>query len=201
MNPRKHIMIPALTAALLCCTACGTKTPPESEAHEQSSEIQIRTTIPLLEPEPAESSEAAEADSTTEAIIVHEPEQPVQAPETGTPQMLHVSGNFTATVRKLIPDYVSDPDTPRAAVVTLFQDGPFVLQLDEQICAQLQEDTTYTFIIGEQDAELPPSEYTNGGYVQESALILRHIHVTDFREPTDEEYGLECWRVTCAPAS
>lgn len=199
---KKLILIPALTAALLCCAACGTKTtPPESEAPEQRSEIQIQTTIPLSEPEPAESSEAEESDSANDAVVVQVHEQGTPDPETGTPQMLHVSGDFTATVRKLIPDYVSDPDTPRAAVVTLFQDGPFVLQLDEQICSQLQEDTTYTFIIGEQDAELPPSEYTNGGYVQESALILRHIHVTDFREPTDEEYGLECWRVTCAPAS
>ena len=198
---KKLILIPALTAALLCCTACGTKTPPESEAPEQHSEIPTITTIPLSEPEPAESSEAEESDSANDAVVVQVHEQGTPDTESGTVQMMHVSGDFTATVRKLIPDYVSDPDTPRAAVVTLFQDGPFVLQLDEQICAQLQEDTTYTFIIGEQDAELLPSEYTNGGYVQESALILRHIHVTDFREPTDEEYGLECWRVTCAPAS
>ena len=199
---KKFILIPALTVALLCCTACGTTTtPPESEAPEQHSEIPTITTIPLSKPEPAESSEAEESDSANDAVVVQVHEQGTPDPETGTPQMMHVSGDFTATVRKLIPDYVSDPDTPRAAVVTLFQDGPFVLQLDEQICAQLQEDTTYTFIIGEQDAELPPSEYTSDGSVQDAALILWHIHVTDFREPTDEEYGLECWRVTCAPAS
>ena len=35
-----------------------------------------------------------------------------------------VSGTFAARVRDLIPDYVLDSETPRVAVVTLFQSGP-----------------------------------------------------------------------------
>ena len=106
-----------------------------------------------------------------------------------------VSGSFTATVRALIPDYVADSVTPRAAVVTLFQDGSFVLKLDEEICSQLEEGETYTFIVPEQSIFLSDEELYDSGIVSADELMLRHIYVTDFRTPTDDEYGLECWRV------
>ena len=108
-----------------------------------------------------------------------------------------VSGDFTATVRELIPDYVYDSETPRAAVVTLFQDGPFVLRLNEELCSKLEEGEAYTFIIDEQEADLPDNDFDDSGYVSWDALAVRRISVTDIRTPTEDEYGLECWRVSC----
>lgn len=108
---------------------------------------------------------------------------------------VEVSGSFTATVRALIPDYVTDSVTPQAAVVTLFQDGPFVLKLNETICSQLEEGETYTFIVPKQSVSLSDTELREEGLVDSDALLLRHISVRDFREPTDDEYGLVCWRV------
>lgn len=106
-----------------------------------------------------------------------------------------VSGDFTATVRALIPDYVADGETPRAAVVTLFQDGPFVLRLDETMCAKLKSGESYTFIVEEQSATLAAEQCWDDGTVDPAALMLGCFSVADFRTPTEEEYGLECWRV------
>lgn len=108
---------------------------------------------------------------------------------------VEVSGSFTATVRALIPDYVMDSVTPRAAVVTLFQDEPFVLKLNETICSQLEEGETYTFLVPKQSVFLSDAELYDDGVVSSDALLLRHISVRDFRVPTDDEYGLVCWRV------
>lgn len=103
-----------------------------------------------------------------------------------------VSGSFTASVRALIPDYVADSATPRAAVVTLFQDGPFVLKLNEEICSQLEEGESYTFIVPEQSIFLSSEKLNDSGIVSWDELLLRHIYVTDFRTPTDDEYGMNC---------
>ena len=106
-----------------------------------------------------------------------------------------VYGDFTATVREVIPDYVYDGVTPRAAVVTLFQDGPFVLQLNETMCQEIEAGETYAFLIDEQEVLLPDSELYEGGEVSWKALAVRNISVTDFRTPVEEEYGLSSWRV------
>lgn len=107
-----------------------------------------------------------------------------------------VSGSFTVTVRELIPDYLADSITPRAAVVTFFQDGPFVLKLDEAICQELAAGEAFTFLVEEQKVDLPENELGDGGYVSQDALFLRHIAVTGVRAATEEELGLDGWRVT-----
>lgn len=184
----------ALTAALVCLTGCGRQgpTPKPDESVRGAVSVSIPDD-PTLE------------NTADDLVVAQEPEQQQAAPEDpdayAKTVACTVSGSFTATVRKLIPDYVTDPDTPRAAVVTLFQDGPFVINLDETLCAKLQEDKTYTFIIGEQDAELHQWEYTNGGFVNETALKEQVIRITDVREATDDEYGLEGMRIECAPKS
>ncbi|MBR3419831.1 MAG: hypothetical protein IKG82_14180 [Oscillospiraceae bacterium] len=181
----------ALTALLVCLTGCGKQGPTPKPDDSVRGAVQVNipddpvTALPDDDPAAAGTPDAQPAAEDPDAYA-----QPVPSV---------VSGSFTATVRKLIPDYVSDAETPRAAVVTLFQDGPFVIQLDEHLCTKLQEDKTYTFIVGKQDAELCQWEYTNGGFVQQIALIEQKIRVTDVREATEDEYGLECWRVECGP--
>lgn len=111
---------------------------------------------------------------------------------------VRVSGSFTVTVRELIPDYVADSITPRAAVVTFFQDGPFVLKLDEAVCQELTAGEAYTFLVEEQEVALPENELLDGGVVSQNALLLRHISVTGVRAATEEELGLDGWRVSYA---
>ena len=184
----------ALTAALACLTGCGRQGP------NPKPDESVRSAVSVSIPGDPTAENAAD-----DFVVAQEPEQQQAAPADpdayAQPVACTVSGSFTATVRKLIPDYVTDPDTPRAAVVTLFQEGPFVITLDEELCAKLQEDKTFTFIIGEQDAELHQWEYSNGGFVNETALKEHDIRITDVREATDEEYGLEGMRIECAPKS
>ena len=107
-----------------------------------------------------------------------------------------VYGDFTATVRDLIPDYIAGQETARAALITFFQDTPFVIILDKDICEELEIGETYTFIVDEQEAYLPYGyEFFDNGEVSREALILKHIWVTGFRAPVEEEYGLKGWRV------
>ena len=111
-----------------------------------------------------------------------------------------VYGDFTATVRELIPDYVYDSETPRAAVITLFQSGPVVLNLNglnEEAFEKIEAGETYTFIVEEQEACLLYGEFDDDGNVDSTSLAGGRIWVNDFREPAEEEYGLNCWRVYC----
>ncbi len=105
-----------------------------------------------------------------------------------------VSGDFTATVRAVMSDYVSDPQN-RTAVVTLFQDMPFVLRLNPEICAKLKVDESYTFIVASQEAEIYAGQFLDENTVSSDALRLNCFSVSDVREVEEDEYGLQCWRV------
>lgn len=106
-----------------------------------------------------------------------------------------VSGSFTATVRELIPDYVTDSQTPRAAVVTFFQDGPFVLKLDEAICKELETGETYTFTVDAQEAVLLQDMLDDEGLVSPDTVLVGKISVTGFHKAEEEESGLSGWNV------
>ena len=78
-----------------------------------------------------------------------------------------VSGTFAARVRDLIPDYVLDSETPRVAVVTLFQSGPFTLQVGD-LAQELEIGGTYVFEIEpREDLEItaPETGYLTGRVV------------------------------------
>jgi hypothetical protein len=193
---QKQLVLLTAAALLWACTAC---TPESTQPSESKSESAPEQTSEFTEP-----GQPDVAVQETEPSITSEPEiQDAPVGQTAAEPMNYlVSGDFTATVRKLIPDYVFDGETPRAAVVTLFQDAPFVLSLSPEICAELQEGETYTFLVEEQEAmlwpnELWPNENNEDGMLSEDALILHHVTVSDFRTPEEEEYGLNCWRVAC----
>ena len=46
-----------------------------------------------------------------------------------TIQPMQIEGSFVAKVRGVLPDYVLDDTTPCYAVVTMFQDGPFLIRM------------------------------------------------------------------------
>ena len=110
------------------------------------------------------------------------------------PETLRVTlrGDFTATVRHVIPDYVSDNSTPRAVVATQFQDGPFVLYVGD-LAPQLEEGKTYVFeIVPQEDLEVTREEYEQGVFSAEEAVVQYRLRVSGFRAAQEEDYGLEC---------
>lgn len=99
-----------------------------------------------------------------------------------------VSGSFTVTVRGVIPDYVVDEE-PRIAIVTEFQDYPFLLTVGDEIGRQLEEGKAYVFTMEPMEVELVrwnPEQKR----VDVTPSELNGIKVIDFRPATEEEIGL-----------
>ena len=97
-----------------------------------------------------------------------------------------LKGNFTATVRALIPDYVSDDQTPRIAVVTLFQSTPFTIY-SGSFTERLKVGETYVFEIKEKTVEVSTEEYERNFPAPEGMLLW----VSDFREAEESDCGLD----------
>ena len=113
-----------------------------------------------------------------------------QAPDTVEAR---VRGSFTATVRALIPDYVSDGETPRMALVTLFQSTPFTLfGVDTD---RLETGETYVFEV-EMDRfqNITREEYESGSLLTpEIILPMYHpyIRISGFRPAEERDCGLD----------
>ncbi len=116
--------------------------------------------------------------------------------KTGTPSKLinvRVWGSFTATVRALTEDYCTMPGNT-CAVVTLFQDMPFVLYLNEDLCKKLTVGNSYTFVI-DTETELPADLLQDDHSVSSDVCRLNLVRASDVRVPKDDEGGLNCWNV------
>ena len=123
------------------------------------------------------------------------PPAPQPQQQTAAKRTVSVSGSFTVTVRALIPDYLTDSTTPRAAVVTLYQGEPVVLRLNDTVCSRLTVGQSYTFLVTEQSVSMETSLLNSDGSVSRDALAKRSFHLSNFRAATEEEFGLNCWRV------
>lgn len=116
--------------------------------------------------------------------------QQEKSPDTVT---VKVTGEFTATVRALIPDYVTDDETPRMAVVTLFQSTPFTLfGVDAD---RLEVGETYVFEV-EMDRcqDITREEYESGSLLTpEIILPMYHpyIRISGFRLAEEKDCGLD----------
>ena len=104
-----------------------------------------------------------------------------------------VKGSFTATVRALIPDYVSDGETPRMALVTLFQSTPFTLfGVDTD---RLEAGETYVFEVEmNQCQDITREEYESGSLLTpEIILPMYHpyIRISGFRPAEESDCGLD----------
>lgn len=109
-----------------------------------------------------------------------------------------ISGDFTATVRRIMPDYFIDTETNRCAVVTLFQDAPFCLLLEPEQCEQITEDTTYTFVLAETDVLPVDTNYLwADGWLSSDYLRTHTVSIAEIRLPEEGEGGMEssrlCW--------
>lgn len=101
-----------------------------------------------------------------------------------------ISGTFTATVRDLIPDYVSDDKTPLMAVVTLFQSTPFTIYTGA-ITEQLEIGETYVFEIKPKAVEITPEEYEANAPYPEVVFPKYNIALSGFRESAESDWGLD----------
>lgn len=110
------------------------------------------------------------------------------APE--APARVNITGEFTATVRELIPDYTLDAETPNVAVLTQFQDGPFTVFVGE-LAAELEVGKTYNFaIVPEEDVEIAPEDYAAGVPSPEVAVPLYRLRIAGASLAGEEDMGL-----------
>lgn len=111
--------------------------------------------------------------------------------ETSDKMLVRISGDFTATVRHLIPDYVLDGTTPQMAVVTLFQDCPFTLHVGD-LAEQLEEGETYVFEIAPKEGvEITAEQYEHGVPFADVAISQYGLRVSGFRVAEESDYGLD----------
>lgn len=101
-----------------------------------------------------------------------------------------ISGHFTAMVRKRIPNYTLDSITPRAVVITFFQNGPTILSVGE-LADELEEGEVYVFEIEPKSAEIPVEEYEEGIPSPEEAIRRYGLQISDIRVTGEDDYGLE----------
>lgn len=102
-----------------------------------------------------------------------------------------IEGSFTVTVRELIPDYCYDESTLNCAVVTYFQDEPFIIYVGNDASEILEVGKQYTFTIqpksiGEIEESLVGKELT---YLEAQAFYGR-IDFENIKEATEDELGL-----------
>ena len=109
-------------------------------------------------------------------------------------QEVKISGQFTATVRVLMPDYLNDYDTIRAAVVQGFQSTPSFIMTQPDTLKPLREGEQYTFILKEQTVYMDPTDLFDGEFSIEG-LAGMYIEFSEVRAPKDGEGGLDSDRL------
>ena len=212
---KNMILSALLLSAVLLCTGCARQT--GSSAADETSAVTEQTDTA---PETASLTEALESADTTvtdaEALPVltdaptvsEEAEKPVTDPpaqddngEASPFESVMIEGQFTATVRAKMPDYVSDEETVQAAVLQLFQDIPFFIRLTPEICDQIEVGETYVFHIPEQELTTEKTNLFDGNLLSPDAVIRSYATIDSVRAPQENEYGLDTWNVTYQPVS
>ena len=125
-----------------------------------------------------------------DALLAEAELQELQAQEAAPSTVsvkVKLKGDFTATVRALIPDYVTDGETPRMAVVTLFQSTPFTIYTGG-LTEQLETGETYVFEVKEETVEVSPEEYKRGFPDPEE---MRLLWISGFRPAEEKDCGLD----------
>ena len=104
-----------------------------------------------------------------------------------------VTGEFTATVRSLIPDYETDDETPRMAVVTLFQSTPFTIYTGE-LTKHLEEGETYVFEVEMSRYDIiTRQEYESGTLLNPEVAFSMYpsLYISNFRPAEESDWGLD----------
>ena len=108
-----------------------------------------------------------------------------------------VQGSFTATVHALIPDYETDYETPRTAVVTLFQSTPFTIDTMD-LTQFLEEGKTYVFEVEMSRCDIiARKEYESGTLLKPEVVFFMYpgLYVSNFRLAEEKDCGLDSVRL------
>lgn len=100
-----------------------------------------------------------------------------------------ISGGFVATVHGIIPDYSISEDIPMMAVVSTFQDSPFVIRVGE-LAEKLEAGETYVFEINEQEHQMTRVEYDKGAPSADVAAEMYSLSVSSASPAGEEDWGL-----------
>jgi len=105
-----------------------------------------------------------------------------------------VTGEFTATVRSLIPDYETDDETPYMAVATLFQSTPFTIYTGE-LTKHLEEGETYVFEVEMSRYDIiTRQEYESGTLLinpEVAFSMYPFLYISNFRPAEESDCGLD----------
>ena len=106
-----------------------------------------------------------------------------------------ISGEFTATVRSLHPDYILDAVTPSFSAVTPFQSNLFMLNVGQEIAAQLEIGQTYVFTVNTVFSDYSKDMLQS---LSTAALfeLIPDLQVTGFRLAGENETGLASLQLT-----
>lgn len=207
---KRHTAAAMLLTAMLLCTGCtgqtGTASVPDeppavTDEPIETAESEIVTEAPdSTDASPTDSAAqpdvtgASAAEDTAPAVTVSPPDYSTGALDPYETVM--IEGDFNATVRALMPDYVNDEETVRAAVLQLFQDIPFFIILSPEICEQLEVGGNYLFHIPEQEITTEKTNLFEDGTLSPDAIVRSYVKIDSFRAPQEGEYGLDSWFVT-----
>lgn len=101
-----------------------------------------------------------------------------------------ISGEFTVSVRDVIPDYSYDSTTPLVALVTQYQSYPFTMFVGEEIGAQLEPGNTYVFSVEPFTVDYPAEELQQ---MSLSSMVWEfdEFLITEFRLAEENELGMD----------
>ena len=129
-----------------------------------------------------------------DALLAEAELQELQAQEASPNTVtVKVKGEFTATVRELIPDYETDGETPRMAVVTLFQSTPFTIYTGE-LTKHLEAGETYVFEVEMSRYDIiTRQEYESGTLLNPEVAFSMYpsLYISNFRPAEESDWGLD----------
>ncbi|WP_300638243.1 hypothetical protein [uncultured Oscillibacter sp.] len=129
-----------------------------------------------------------------DALLAEAELQELQAQEASPDTVtVKVTGEFTATVRSLIPDYVTDDKTPYMAVATLFQSTPFTIWTGE-LTKHLEEGETYVFEVEMSRYDIiTRQEYESGTLLNPEVAFSMYpsLYISNFRPAEESDWGLD----------
>ena len=129
-----------------------------------------------------------------DALLAEAELQELQAQEASPNTVtVKVKGEFTATVRELIPDYETDGETPRMAVATLFQSTPFTIYTGE-LTKHLEAGETYVFEVEMSRYDIiTRQEYESGTLLNPEVAFSMYpsLYISNFRPAEESDWGLD----------
>lgn len=111
-----------------------------------------------------------------------------------------ISGQFTATVRATLPDYVMGDTTHTVAIVNCFQDSPFAVYLGARLISQVEIGKTYVFEIEETEIQLQRQQCDGPLPSPAEAVALYGVEVAAVRKAEENDLGLNGYHLEYKPA-